>query len=298
MLGCVFWALDGRKLPIRVTELQLPFLALAIAATTGQFFLLAARWALFARELGVRLDYRRALAEYYLSALLNQLLPFGVLGDALRVARHSERVHAEQTSPLTTPRVMLAAALDRVSGQAVVVLAALAAAPELARATAGAMGAPERSLWAGAVVLFLSAAVVTWSFRRWLAPARELASDGLRALFALRSLVVHVPLSCGLLLLSGLQFWASARALGLELTIGAATAIVPPVLLAAALPAFFSGWGVREAAAAALFHVSGLRAAEGAAVSVVFGLVSLVSSLPGLRATWAARWSLDVGKTK
>ena len=101
-----------------------------------------------------------------------------------------------------------------------------------------------------------------------------------------------------MLLLLGVQFWGCARALGLELSSDAAVMIVPPVLLAAAVPAFFSGWGVREAAAAALYHLAGHRALEGVAVSVAFGLVSLVSSLPGIAVWWAARWSLDSGKDK
>jgi uncharacterized membrane protein YbhN (UPF0104 family) len=70
------------------------------------------------------------------------------------------------------------------------------------------------------------------------------------------------------------------------------------VLLAAALPAFFSGWGVREATAAALYHLSGLQAAEGAVVSVVFGIVSLISSLPGARSLWRRDWLPGLEKHK
>ena len=297
LLAALLWALDRHALPLSLSGLRLEFLALAVVFTTLQFFVLSARWAVFANELGVRLGYRRALGEYYLSSLLNQVLPFGVLGDALRVLRHAERVHAGSFSPLSTPRVLLAAALDRISGQAIIVGAALASAPELARGISRFAGASEHAAAFGIAALLVTAAALAVAFRRRLSPARELSRDGLRALFSIRSLALHVPLSCVMLGLSGVQFWASARALGFELPLEAAALIVPPVLLAAALPAFFSGWGVREAAAAALYHLAGLRAAEGVAVSVVFGLVSLVSSLPGLPVLWAARWSLELKKS-
>ncbi len=57
---------------------------------------------------------------------------------------------------------------------------------------------------------------------------------------------------------------------------------VPLILCAGSLPAFFAGWGAREIAAAGLYHLSGLRSGDGASASVLFGLVSLVASAPGI----------------
>jgi uncharacterized membrane protein YbhN (UPF0104 family) len=290
LLFAVLWALGAEGLLTRLSRLGPGFVLLAIAATSLQFFLLSARWAWFTRELGVRVEYRRALGEYYLSALLNQVLPFGVLGDALRVVRHSEQVHRLQASPLATPRVLLAAALDRISGQGVVALAAVAAAPLLLERASTALGSPWLTLIAAACVVLGCALVLALVLKRRLAPVRDLLGDGFRALLLPRSLLRHLPLSCALLLLGGVQFWACARSLGFSLSLEAAAQIVPPVLLAAALPAFFSGWGVREAASAGLYHLSGMQAADGAAVSVVFGLVSLISSLPGVRGFRGRGW--------
>jgi hypothetical protein len=52
------------------------------------------------------------------------------------------------------------------------------------------------------------------------------------------------------------------------------------------IPLSFSGWGLREGAAAALFPVAGLTAAQGLATSVAFGLVFLIAVLPGLVPLW------------
>jgi len=53
------------------------------------------------------------------------------------------------------------------------------------------------------------------------------------------------------------------------------------VLLAMLVPISIAGWGVREGVAAVLWATVGLPAVEGAAISAAYGLVILISSLPG-----------------
>ncbi|NNM34814.1 MAG: UPF0104 family protein, partial [Gemmatimonadetes bacterium] len=47
-------------------------------------------------------------------------------------------------------------------------------------------------------------------------------------------------------------------------------------------PISVAGWGLREGAAALLWSAAGLTTAEGVAVSVAYGLIVLLSTLPGL----------------
>jgi hypothetical protein len=76
----------------------------------------------------------------------------------------------------------------------------------------------------------------------------------------------------------------AAHALGFDLAVVSAVRIVPPILAASSVPAFIGGFGVREAAAAGLYYLTGLDAADGAAISFVYGTVSLVASTPGILA--------------
>ena len=57
--------------------------------------------------------------------------------------------------------------------------------------------------------------------------------------------------------------------------------IAPVVLLAMLLPISVAGWGVRETAAAGVWVALGWPAAEGVAVSVAYGALCLLASLPG-----------------
>ena len=56
---------------------------------------------------------------------------------------------------------------------------------------------------------------------------------------------------------------------------------VAGVLLAMAIPLSIAGWGVREGAAALVWQAAGLDPAQGVAISISYGVVILLSSLPG-----------------
>ena len=47
------------------------------------------------------------------------------------------------------------------------------------------------------------------------------------------------------------------------------------------IPVTVAGWGLREGAAAVLWGAVGLAAADGVVVSVAYGLLVLIGSLPG-----------------
>ncbi|NIY95540.1 UPF0104 family protein, partial [Salipiger sp. HF18] len=68
---------------------------------------------------------------------------------------------------------------------------------------------------------------------------------------------------------------------GSLLPAGEAALVVPLILTAMLLPASVAGWGWREGAAAALFPLAGLSAEAGLAASIAYGLISLLSALPG-----------------
>ena len=48
------------------------------------------------------------------------------------------------------------------------------------------------------------------------------------------------------------------------------------------VPVGVAGWGIREGTAALVWSVAGLTVADGVAVSVAYGLIVLVGTLPGV----------------
>jgi hypothetical protein len=58
--------------------------------------------------------------------------------------------------------------------------------------------------------------------------------------------------------------------------------VIPPVILLTLLPVSFAGWGIREGAMIGIFTLLGAPAETILVLSVVYGLLLITASLPGL----------------
>jgi uncharacterized membrane protein YbhN (UPF0104 family) len=248
--------------------------ALGIGAATT--VLCAARWREVALGVGLRLPFRRAVADYYLSVFLNAVLPAGVLGDVNRAVGHG-RYSGD------LGRGVRAVVLERMVGQAVLA----AAGGALLLALPAALLGP--GLWAvGAASGAVAAVVLAAAFglragrargTRWWRALRTAAADVRSGVFARWPRVVL--LSAAALAGHVTLFAVSARLAGVTAPVPQLVPLVVLALLAMSLPVNVGGWGPREAVTALAFGAAGLGAATGVTVSVLYGLLSLVAALPG-----------------
>jgi uncharacterized membrane protein YbhN (UPF0104 family) len=238
-----------------VDGLELTTLSSLVAAlgVTGLTTLCCAwRWRVVAGGLGLDLPLRAAVAAYYRSQFLNATLPGGVVGDVHRAVRHGRDAGSMSRS-------VRAVVWERSLGQVVQVLltvGVLVLMPSPLR--------PGPPVAVGATLLCVVVAgvtVVVLARRGWLpaVPASVLATLG------------HATL-----------FLVAVRTTGASLPLSRALPVALLVLLAAAIPANLAGWGPREGAAAWAFAAVGLTAAQGVAVSVVYGMMALVATMPGV----------------
>jgi uncharacterized membrane protein YbhN (UPF0104 family) len=259
----------------RLTDLRPRWVLVGLAISVPQMLVLAWRWSYTAGRLGIRLPVRTALAEYYLSVLLNQILPGGIAGDVSRAWRHS-RMDAP-ARPVVT-----AVVLERATGQAVMTLLAIVSALTLP--------------WApGVVRLGLGGALSFWlvlafraAVRRGAADGEGLGADVRRALLG-DALGVQLVTAAFVVATYVATFLVAARAVGIDTPALRLLPLVAPVLMTMLVPVTVAGWGIREAAAAALWGLVGLGPTDGAAISVAYGVLVLVASLPGALALVPAR---------
>jgi glycosyltransferase 2 family protein len=215
------------------------------------------RWKIVARGLGVDLSLRTAVAAYYRSVFLNVTLPGGILGDVHRGVSHGRDVS-------DVGLAMRAVVWERFAGQIVQVLIAVIVLL--------ALPSPVRSFMPLVAIAVIAALVgVVLLARRW--------SDG-AALLA-RSAWPGIALT-SVLVVAGhaATFLIATRTAG---TTAPASRVLPLALLvieAMALPNI-AGWGPREGVAAWVFGAAGLGAGRGVATAVVYGVMTLVASLPG-----------------
>lgn len=217
----------------------------------------AQRWRLIARGCNMSLSRGDAVAKCWQAAFLNSVLPGGLAGDAIRAVEQRATGHG-------TWRGSIGSVLgERLVGTAVMfVAAAIALIPKLP--------------WLGALVGV--AALVTmgiaWPALRKI-PARArwsvlaLACAGW-LVFAALFLIAAVSGPAG----STGSLVARTGAFG----VFALTAVT---LAGMSIPLSWGGWGPREGAAALVFPLFDSSADIGVAVAFSYGILALISVLPG-----------------
>lgn len=270
LLAGALWFVDLPSVLARFGSLRPGWAATAVVLTVAQTFGSAWRWRFTAARLGVDLDGGAAVREYYLAAFLNQVVPGGVVGDVSRAVRHA-RVGTEPPGR----RAIHAVVLERASGQMVVVLAAAVSLGALLGPYGAAAGAV-----AGSVVLALALGPA----RRSVAGAgadRPFARDLGRGLLAPGVFTIQLATSLGIVASYIATYLVAARAIGVGTDPRDLLPLVMPVLLTMLLPVSIAGWGVREAAAGAIWGAAGLAASDGVAISLAYGVLVLIGTLPG-----------------
>ncbi|WP_053004678.1 lysylphosphatidylglycerol synthase domain-containing protein [Kocuria sp. SM24M-10] len=224
-----------------------------LVATAAQ----AQRWRLVARGRGARFGLREALGECWAAGLVNLLLPGGVTGDAVRVLRRRRRGD-------TWPGAGGSVVGERLAGTSVLLAAGVVPALAVGPWVAAAFGA-------GA----LAVGAVAWRATSG-SPARDRA--------AVWSLSV-LAWACyqGLFLLAALRTAPQAPLPDLW-----GTTVLG--LAGMSVPVGVGGWGPREGITTLAAMAHGLPAGTGFAISLGYGLLALISALPG--AVVLARWLL------
>lgn len=273
-LLAALWVLaDGPGAVARLRAADPWWLVAALAALHLQTVLSGLRWRITATGLGLSLTPRRAVREYYVAQLVNQTMPGGVVGDAARAARSRAGAGLGPAAA--------AVLVERLAGQ-IAMAAALAAGLAASYLRPGGLNWPEGlrpGVMAGLVALALALIATARGRAGWTNATRGALRRGLMGPGVLRG---HLILGGAILVLNLAAFAFAARATGTALPSVAVLALVPLILTAMVIPLSIGGWGWREGAAAALFPVVGADPAAGLAAAAAYGVLMLVSALPGL----------------
>ncbi len=267
------------KLPLQsLAHIKFRWVLLGIAAWTVAQFASALRWRFTAERMQAPISMRFAVVECYIASLLNQTLLFGVGGDAMRITRHGASLKLGSAGYALALRTHL---VERVAGQTVLALFACLGA------MAWMPSVPSALLIACAAVLMCLLASVLWRRNddlRLHTPTRLLAwlDEAHSALFVRNAWRIQLGLSTVIIVGCLSAFFCAALALEVELSLRDVLRIGPLVLAAMALPLGAGGFGPREVASAALFSANALDPGRGTLVSLLYGFMSVLASLPAI----------------
>jgi uncharacterized protein (TIRG00374 family) len=288
LLWALFSIYDVEAAFRRIAAIDPLWIIAAFAAFAAAVFIAAARWQMVLRALGVNVSVISLNVLLVIAVFFNQTLPSNLGGDAMRVWRLFRRGAGLQ-------RAIGSVLLDHVVslvGLALLVLIALPWAVSLIadKAIVAALVLMVVAILTGLGVLLLLDRVAPFMTRllpAWLLPARlldvvmQLSADA-RTVFLRRRVVGPLLLlAIGAHLVAVVMMAALAYGLGMGVNFGAFMVLVPPAVLASLVPLSFAGWGVREGAMVALLGSIGIVPEEALALSVAFGVLYLIGSLPG-----------------
>jgi uncharacterized protein (TIRG00374 family) len=277
ILAVILRSIDFRQVWQVGVRSRPEWLLLALLMQFGSTAVAAYRWQLIMRNLGFGQTFPFYWDSYFKGMFFNQGLPTSIGGDALRVLDVARRGFRKRD-------VLVGVAIDRLTGLVALLLLTLVAhlvnpgllpeqvyRPILWLSTAGLLG------FVG--LYFLGQ--LTWLGRHRQLAVVKAVSDRLRQAVSMRRLLL---LASSLLvpMLAMLTFFAAGWALGLRYDLMTYFNIVPPALVLTVIPVSIAGWGVREGVLVGLFSLIGADTTVVLMMSIVYGMMLILVSLPGL----------------
>jgi len=288
LLGWLAYQLDWGPVLETLRRVNPVLVVAAVATQLAVSLLLTMRWGLLLRSHNPSYTTSALLRPCFISIFFNNLLPSSTGGDLLR-AFHIYRLEkklALAVSPILT---------ERVTGLAVMIGLAVSALPffRIEHPLLSAIAAVLPWIFVGAVCgLFLVAMPHTyrpfhrfierWSRFRPVSTILHIAEAAHGYLKRPRLVIGMVFYTVALQGLEVVVFWLLGAGVEASPDFVAYLLVVPLVLVASMLPITVGGLGVRETAAITLFTIVGMSRPDAAAVSLLFLLVLVVASLPGL----------------
>ena len=239
----------------------------------------AQRFLYVVRTIGRRIVFLESVRVHFIGLLFNQVLPSSLGGDVVKVLMFRQQ--------LGLGRAIRSTILDRAFGLMMLMLSVLLFLP-LYQAL---FNQPMLTFWLAVMATGFFLILFTAIFMAGRRSIRRIFPRSLgifplllrdirrfrfpRPLFEQfwTSLIVHI---------NGIVAYALiGESLGIALNWWFYVLLVPLVFLVALLPFSFSGWGLREIGAVELFALVGIPAEQAFTVSVLFGFLLIVVSLPG-----------------
>lgn len=240
----------------------------------------AARWLIVVRAAGGRLALGPATQMVLIGYFFSQALPSAVGGDAVRM-------WCAYRAGLRASDAVNSVVLDRVIALVGLMLLGAFTLPWLSDrvgdATVVNVFAAVIALGIGGFAAFVGLGGLTKALSRWRA-GRLLSrfADLARATMLTPARIVPLlAISIGGFVVACWLVYMIARGMSLEISFTDCLMLVPPVLLASAIPVSIAGWGMREGAMVVALGFAGVAPAAAFALSVLYGLCVAAASLPG-----------------
>ncbi|MGE4500884.1 MAG: lysylphosphatidylglycerol synthase transmembrane domain-containing protein [Hydrogenovibrio sp.] len=279
IIGFILYKFDVRAVWDTILNANGAFLLAALAVQMLSQTVAAYRWSLIMGILKFKHSFGFYFRSYFKGSLFNQVLPTSIGGDAYRIAEVT--AHGGLVK-----EAFYGVFIDRVVGLVGLLLLNLFAnmiesnlMPYEVFMTINVI------LVASLFGLFVLMAIHKFDiFKRYrLTRLFYELSERFRFIYKTpKRISQQLSLSIVIHLLSMVAIFGIGHSVGINEPLVAYLVIIPPAILLTLLPISFAGWGVREGALVALFMMIGIDENLVLAMSLLYGLILILSALPGL----------------
>ncbi len=253
-------------------------IAIALLLQTASTYLAAYRWSDISSLL--KFDENRFfyVASYFKGAFFNQVLPSSIGGDAVRVLDLSSKGYHKKEA-------LFDVFIDRVIGLVGLLTLNLIS-------TIIFFGIFKNS-FSYLIIAISGGGLLGFIFLFLLHKFHFLENiKGLHYFYKLgikldhlyknkKNLIKHIGISVGVQLLTVMALFAISKSIDIKLDFETFLIAVPPVFLLMIIPLSLAGWGIREGAMVGIFMLVYDDKAKILAMSILYGLLLIISALPG-----------------
>jgi len=279
ILALIFRNIEFQSVKNIILQANVKLLLLAILFQLLSTLLAGYRWGQVMKKLnfGQRSDFY--MRSYFKGSFFNQGLPTSIGGDAVRVLDVAGNGHRKRDA-------FIGVFIDRILGLSGLLILNLVANYFLPRLL------PDKLfLMINIIVLTGLLGFITFIYihkikflyqGRLLNYILRVSQQLNKILHDIRSISFHLLIGVLIHLFSIINIYFVGKSVGLEYNLLTMAVIVPPVILLTLIPVSLAGWGIREGAMIGLFGLIGATTANVLSMSILYGIILIIASLPGL----------------
>ncbi len=281
ILAYLIHKINFHELATQMLQANFSYILLAIIVAIFSYIVLAFRWRNVIKALSENtLPKKKCFHLVLIGLFFNQFMLASVGGDAVRIWL--------TTRNNITGRIAFNSVLfDRLFGLLMLTLLIGACLPLYETVLPNELTFISLSLLIIAVIVGMLVLLFVDQFP-WLSRIAffqktigKLSKDARTAFLSIKNARIPVLYACISVLLPPIMMYLIGQAYHLPISLSRCFVIVPPVILVSALPISIAGWGVREGGMVVVASYLGITASQAVVVSVWFGVVMILSSLPG-----------------
>ena len=265
----------GYKILQIINIIDYKYIILIIGISFGQHLLSAYRWMYVSKFTNLNINFKNSLKYYYIAGFMNNILPGGIPGDLYRIYCTSDN----KKEIFKMGKSFQSVIFERLSGQ-IMLFFIFIASLTIYFLTNQKYIAFLYLILPTALIFFLIKYLIKYNIKKYFG-TKDITKN-FHMLFTGPIFWNHIILSFFVVASYILIYIISAISLGLEIDYLAFLVFTPIILFSMTLPVSIGGWGVREVTALLVSFLIGLSASASISVSIIYGILNLICSLPGL----------------